>query len=88
MPRFYLHLGIGGGFIKDEEGCELSDLAHARRRAIEGLRAALAGELRRGNIDLGSFIEIEDENHALVMTVPLLEAVRVTTGSGERTKPL
>jgi hypothetical protein len=85
MPRFYLHLGISDNFIEDEEGCDLPDLAHARKRAIEGLRDVSAGELRRGNIDLGSFIEIEDENHALVMTVPLSEAVRITTRSGQRT---
>ncbi len=81
MPRFYLHLGINDNFTEDEEGCDLPDLAHARRRAIEGLRDVSAGELRRGKIDLGSFIEIEDENHALVMTVPLSEAVWITTGS-------
>ncbi len=85
MPRFYLRLGIGARFTEDEEGCDLPDLAHARKRAIEGLRDVLAGELRRGNIDLGSFIEIEDENHALVMTVPLSEAVRVTNGLDQRT---
>ncbi len=85
MPRFYLRLGIGARLTEDEEGCDLPDLAHARRRAIEGLRDVLAGELRRGNIDLSSFIEIEDENHALVMTVPLSEAVRVTNGLDQRT---
>lgn len=85
MPRFYLHLSLGDAVIEDEEGCELPDPAHARRRAIEGLRDVVAGELRRGNIDLSSFIEIEDQNHALLMTVPLSEAVRITTGSGQRT---
>ena len=37
----------------------------------------MAGELRKGEIDLGAFIEIEDEERVVVMRVPFAEAVRV-----------
>jgi hypothetical protein len=74
----------GNGFTEDEEGCDLPDLASARERAIAGLRDVLAGELRNGEIDLGSFIEIEDQDHAHLMTVPFAEAVRLTTEHAKR----
>jgi hypothetical protein len=79
MPLFYLQLWNGNSFTEDEAGCELSDLAAARKRAIEGLRDVMAGELRRGELNLGACIEIEDESHTIVMTVQFAEAVRVTT---------
>ena len=77
MPRFYLRLCHGNGFTPDEEGCDLPDLAAARKRAIEGLRDVMAGELRKGEIDLAAYIDIEDEKRAVVMRVPFAEAVRV-----------
>jgi hypothetical protein len=77
MPRFYLQLCHGKGFTADEEGCELPDLAAARKRAIEGLRDVMAGELRKGEIDLAAYIDIEDEKRAVVMRVPFAEAVRI-----------
>jgi hypothetical protein len=84
VPRFYFHLCNGGGFAEDEEGTEHQDLAAARANAIRGLRDIMAGELQQGDLNLGSFIEIEDENHQLLMTVPFEEAVKVGTIKGAR----
>lgn len=84
MPRFYLHVCNGSGFVEDEEGTELSGLDEARQKAIDGLRDIMATEMRRGEINMGSFIEIEGEDHRLLMTVPFLEAVRVTSELGPR----
>lgn len=84
MPRYYLNICNGSGFVEDEEGFELPGLDAAREKAIDGLRDIMAGEMRRGEINMGSYIEIEDENHRVVMTVPFLEAVRVTTEHGQR----
>lgn len=81
MPRFYLHVCNGDGFVEDEEGLDLPSLAAARFKAIQGLRDILAGEIRSGVLRRASFIEIEDERHELVMTVPFLEAVRETSNT-------
>lgn len=72
---------IGNGFIEDEEGQDVLDLAAARERAIHNLQNILAGEIATVVLRRASFIEIEDENHKLVMTVPFSEAVR---GPSER----
>jgi len=40
MPRYHFHLADGGA--DDEEGCELPDLAAARRAAVELLGQSLA----------------------------------------------
>ena len=84
MPIFYFHVCNGNGFVEDEEGTELPDVATARKQAISGLRDIMASEMKEGEINLGSFVEIEDEDHELVATVPFIEAVHVTTVHGER----
>ena len=86
MPRFYFHVCNGSGFTEDEEGSDHADVAAARATAISGLRDIMASELKQGDLNLGSFIEIEDEDHALVMTVPFAEAVSVTNVEGSRPK--
>lgn len=86
MPRFYFHVCNGSGFTEDDEGSELADLSEARANAIRGLRDIMATELKRGELNLGSFIEIEDEAHELVMTVPFADAVDVVTVKGLRPK--
>jgi hypothetical protein len=77
MPRYYLHICNENGFTEDDEGLDLPDLDTARLKAIEGLKDVLATELLEGELDLGSFIEIEDEQHQLLMTIHLSEVVRV-----------
>jgi hypothetical protein len=79
VPRFYFHVCNGSGFTEDEEGTEHPDLAAARVNAIRGLRDIMAGELQGGDLSLGSFVEIEDENHQLVTTVLFDEALKVGT---------
>jgi hypothetical protein len=77
MPRYYFHVCNGDGFTTDEEGLELPDVHAARTTAIQGLRDIMASELKDGLLKTASFIEIEDENHELLMTVPFVEAVKV-----------
>jgi len=80
MPRFFFHVCDGTGFIEDEEGRELPDLAIARSAALKGARSIMADELQRGHLDLSSFIEIEDEAHTLLLTLAFQDAVRITRG--------
>jgi hypothetical protein len=82
VPRFYFHLCNGSGFTEDREGLELPDDAAARKEAVRGLRDISAGELMRGEMNLGSFVEVEDENHNLLMTIEFGEAVRVSNKRG------
>jgi hypothetical protein len=84
MSIFYLHLCNGNGFMEDEEGHELSDLAAARKYAITSLRDVTAGDMQRGELNLGSFIEIENQWHQLVATVSFEDAVQVREGRGAR----
>jgi len=88
MPRYYFHVCNGHGFTEDEVGSEHPSLAAARANAISGLRDIMSSEMKRGDLNLGSFIEIENEAHELVMTVPFEEAVNVKTVKGERPKPI
>lgn len=79
MPRFYLHVCNGSGFVEDEEGQELPDLESAREQAIQGLRDIMAGDLRAGELNMASFIEVEDEARQLLTTVNFLEAVSISS---------
>jgi hypothetical protein len=79
MPRFYLHVCNGTGFVQDEEGQELPDLDSARAEAVRSARSIMASDVQRGMLDLSSFIEIEDEAHHLVDTLVFEEAVDLTS---------
>jgi len=84
MSRFYLHVCNGNGFTEDEEGSEYADIQAARAAAVAGLRDIMASELKRGELNLASFVEIEDEHHELVLTVDFTDAVAVTEQRGRR----
>lgn len=78
MPRFYLHVCNGTGFIQDEEGQELPDLEAARSEAIKTARSIMASDVQRGMLDLSSFIEIENAEKRLVHTLCFGDAVDLT----------
>jgi len=84
VPRYYLHVCNGNGFTEDTEGEEFANLAAARAAAIKGLRDIMAGEMQCGELNLGSFIEIEDADHQMIATVEFEEAVRLRTERGNR----
>lgn len=78
MPLYYLHVCTGNGFIEDEEGQELADLDAARAAALRGARDIMSEEMRRGEFNPASFIEVEDQDHQLLFTLQFSEAVRIT----------
>lgn len=86
MPRFYLHISDGTLFSEDQEGSEFHDIEAARRAAIVGLRDVMSAELKDGQINMAAFVEVEDEDHQLVMTVPFLDSVEVLTKHHRRPK--
>ena len=88
MPRYYMHVCNGTGFVEDEEGVELLDEATARQKAIEAARDVMANDLRGGELDLSSFIEVEDKNRQLLFTIQFIDAVNLTTRhTGEANRP-
>lgn len=86
MPRFYMHVCNGNGFVEDEEGRELPDAETARSEAIVAARDVMANDLRGGELDLSSFIEVEDENKELLFTVQFMDAVKITARHSPREK--
>ena len=77
MPIFYFHICNGTGFTEDEEGTELPDVAAARARAILSARDVMTADLRKGELDLSSFIEVENEAKELLFTIMFEEAMQV-----------
>jgi hypothetical protein len=78
MPRFFMHICNGSGFVEDLEGVELRDETTARASATAAARDVMMGDIRDGRLDLSSFIEVEDEEHKLLFTLTFADAVRVT----------
>lgn len=72
-----MHICNGQGFVEDEEGRELADDAAARAEAVAAARDVMASDLREGRLDLTSFIEVEDEAHALLFTILFADAVEI-----------
>jgi hypothetical protein len=77
VPRFYFHLCDGTGFVEDEEGSLFANAEAARRAAVQNARGVMTGDVARGQLDLTSFIEVEDENHALLFTLHFKDALQV-----------
>lgn len=77
MARFHFNIRIGGGFIADEEGLDLSSARDARFQAIRGARSLISAEVLEGRLDLGGQIEVTDEDNDEVLTIRFRDAVRV-----------
>jgi hypothetical protein len=73
-----MHITNGHGTAEDREGRDLPDDQTAREEAVKGARDLMASELREGQLNLWSFIEVEDEIHRLLFTVTFAEAVKIT----------
>lgn len=75
MSFYRLNIWNGIGFVLDEEGRELPDLATARREAIEGIRSLISEEARDGVLDLTGRIEIADADGNILCEVGYAEAM-------------
>lgn len=78
MPRFYFHVCNGNGFTEDDEGQDLPDIDAARLAAIHSARDIMAADVQRGILDLSSFIEVEDSERQLVLSLSFQQAVDMT----------
>ena len=75
MPRLYFHLFSTAGFVADEEGREVPDLAKAREVAVNGIRSLVADDAKGGLLDLRGRIEICDVTRKVLAVVRFAEAV-------------
>jgi hypothetical protein len=77
MARYFFHLRDDLD-VRDEEGVELRGADAARSYAVINARDIMCGTLQReGRITLHHRIDVEDEQGALVITVPFSDAVSV-----------
>ncbi|HEX9964948.1 MAG TPA: hypothetical protein VGB04_08180 [Allosphingosinicella sp.] len=77
MPLFFFHVCNGNGFVEDEEGRDLPDEAAARAIAIVGARDIMAEEMRAGQLNPASFIEVEDAERRHLFTLLFSDAFTV-----------
>lgn len=84
VPRFYLHLCNGAGFVEDETGQDCPSIAEARIAAVAALRKALADDVNAGNINVAAFIEIENQDRAHVDTIHFTDAISVKTENNRK----
>jgi hypothetical protein len=78
MPVFHFHVHNDID-APDEEGIELSNLAVAHLRAIEGARELAAAAVRQGRLDLKHRIDVEDEDGNVLVGVTFKDAIEVIT---------
>ena len=77
MPRYFFHLYDSIEVI-DGEGQVLPDIDAARVHALAEARQMMAAELKaKGQINLGHWIEVEDEQQEVVLVMKFSEAVQV-----------
>ena len=77
MPHYYFHVCNGNGFIEDEEGRDLPDDSAARDVAVSGARDIMAEEMRSGQLNPASFIEVEDSENRHLFTLSFSDAYTV-----------
>lgn len=79
MPRYFFHVCNGDGFTQDPAGAELPSADAARAEAIRIARGIMADEMQSGQMNLASFVEIEDAEGEHLCTVTFPEAVEIET---------
>lgn len=76
MPRYYFHVH-DDKTVLDEEGTELADVAAARAEAVIGARDIMCDQLRRGQLNLAYWLEVEDDQGRHILTLPFRAAVEI-----------
>ncbi len=77
MPPYYFDVIDGHGIAEDEDGLDLPDAEAARAEALAGARGILADEVKTGRIDLSWRIDVRDETHEFLFSVPFAEAIEI-----------
>jgi hypothetical protein len=77
MARFYFNLFECGTLISDDEGRDC-DIASLRNVAIHEARDVMSAEVKAGRLCVGCRIDVLDEGHSLVLSVPFKDALEIT----------
>lgn len=77
MARYFFKLHDRYGPAPDVEGCDLHDIAAARRHAIAGARALMAEDIRDGSLYLSDYIEVSDHSGQVLLTIRFSAAVTI-----------
>jgi len=79
MARYFLHLSNSVGYLRDDEGIDVTNSDEAGRIAAQTIRSMLSEEVKQGRFDLRGRIEIADDHGNTVRTVPFHEAIQMFT---------
>lgn len=74
MARYYLHLRDGTDELLDEEGIEYESLDLFRTAVMRSARDLLSGDIKGGVVDLRFRIDAQDEQGAIVYSLPFKHA--------------
>ena len=77
MPRFFFHIRDGES-VEDPDGMFLPDARSARLEALRNARDIMAEDVRRGRLQLSSWIEVTDEQGEAIFAVPFSEALEIS----------
>lgn len=79
MSRYYLQLRNHAGEILDPEGTDCFDNGTLRNVVLVNARDLIAGDVRKGVLDLSFRIDAEDASGAVVHSLPFTDAIEVST---------
>jgi len=77
VPRYYFVVHDGQGNAPDDEGAELADVETALLHAAAGARSIMRDSILRGDLDLGAFIDVQDDDRNALARLYFGEAVNV-----------
>jgi hypothetical protein len=79
MPRFFMHLRDGTDELLDNEGIETT-IEAVPTAALKAARDCIAGDVLSGRIELRYWIDVHDEQDAVVHTLSFADAVVIVPG--------
>lgn len=82
MPHYRLNLYNAHGDLPDPEGAHYTDLAEARRAAIDGIRSLLGEEVIEGEMNLKGHLDIVADDGKIVETIPFGDALKIVGPDG------
>lgn len=83
MPRFFLHLRDGTDVALDDEGSEHFDLDALKVAMLTEARDCIAGDVKKGIIDLRLRIDAEDAAGTVAHSLPFSQAFELISGDGQ-----
>lgn len=83
MPRFFFHV-YDDLVAHDDEGIVLPNAQAAKLQALMGARELMQEQLKHGYISLDHWIDVINEQGAIILHLPFGEAVEIRAGATTR----